>query len=465
MIGELAEYVPYIAKEYGIDPKEVTMVNVDGLSRAVPILPEKLSRKVEKRLNKMNVRLEFNAFVCEVGEDFIEYKRNDKKVRENTNTVIWTAGIESSNVATDSATKLEICQKGGRMETDKYLRALDNEDVFVVGDNMYFIPEGEETAVPQMVENAEHSAKTCAHNIIETVNGSNNFKAYQPKFHGVMVSVGGRYGAARVGTPNFMINLPSWLAMFAKHLINMVYFVQVLGFNKVFSYMKDEFFTIRNKRSFVGGHFSNRGPSFVTVPIRVWLGAVWLFEGIHKVLEGWASSFQLPGFFAGANGYYAYIFNTPASETGAKILINWQNSKILNVISFAAKPLSEAKISDYVFKLDIPLLNWSLDNFVLKYEAIGFTTQRIILLGELLVGILLIVGLFTTLAAAASIILQLMFVTTTGWYLSTVWMFFASFALLFTAGQAFSLDYYVMPWLKEKYKNIPFIKKWYLYND
>ena len=32
---------------------------------------------------------------------------------------------------------------------------------------------------------------------------------------------------ARVGFPNFMINLPSFFAMMAKHMINMIYFVQV----------------------------------------------------------------------------------------------------------------------------------------------------------------------------------------------------------------------------------------------
>src|SRR5699024_7773200 len=106
MIGELAEYVPYVSKEYGVDPKEVTLVNVDGLGRAVPILPEKLSNRVEKRLDKMGVRMEFNSFVCAVGKDFIEYKRGDDILREDAHTVIWTAGIESSDVATESGHSL-----------------------------------------------------------------------------------------------------------------------------------------------------------------------------------------------------------------------------------------------------------------------------------------------------------------------------------------------------------------------
>ncbi len=482
MIGELAEYVPIIAKEYNINTEDVTLVNVDGLGRAVPILPEKLSAKVEKRLIKTGVRLEFNAFVCAVGKDYIEFKRGDDILREETNTVIWTAGIESSSVATESGQALDAAQRGGRVETDEFLRAKGTEDVFVVGDNMYFIPEGQEMPVPQMVENAEHSAGTAAHNITQTLNGTEDFKAYKPSFHGVMVCVGGRWGTARVGLPNFMFNLPSFLAMFAKHFINMVYFVQVLGWNRIFTYMRHEFFTIRNRRSFVGGHFSNRGPSFVSFPIRLWLGIVWAFEGVHKVWEGWFESFQLDQFFWGANNFYEGILNpgassgatdaaTAASDAGgaaestAQIFVNWKVWELFQVIFLSTTTLKEATLDQFAFKVDVPLMNWFVDNVLLANQDVAFFMQRFIVVAEILIGLALIVGLFTTLAAGFSIVLQLMFLTTTGWYLVNAWMFFAAFALLFVGGQALSLDYYVMPWLKDKWRRIPFVSKWYLYHD
>lgn len=55
MAGELAEYVPFLCEEYEIEPSMVSMYNVDVLKRAVPILPEKLSGKVERRLTKMGM--------------------------------------------------------------------------------------------------------------------------------------------------------------------------------------------------------------------------------------------------------------------------------------------------------------------------------------------------------------------------------------------------------------------------
>jgi NADH dehydrogenase len=68
--------------------------------------------------------------------------------------------------------------------------------------------------------------------------------------------IGGRYGVAHVGLPGKFFSLPSFLAMFAKHFIIILYFVQVPAGTGL-SYMKHEFFTIRHRRSFVGGHFSN----------------------------------------------------------------------------------------------------------------------------------------------------------------------------------------------------------------
>ena len=129
-------------------------------------------------------------------------------------------------------------QLTGRIKLDKYLRSVDDENVYVVGDNMLYTPEGSDTPVPQMVENCEQSAKTAARNIAVAITGEGEMEEYKPKFHGVMVCVGGRYGVARVGLPNLMFNLPSFLAMFAKHFINIIYFVQVLGWNKIFSYLK-----------------------------------------------------------------------------------------------------------------------------------------------------------------------------------------------------------------------------------
>lgn len=502
MVGELAEYVPFLCEKYDIDRKEVTMFNVDGLSRPIPNLPEKLSNKVTKRLEKMGVQLLLNATVSAIGTDFIELKKGDKIEHYDAATVIWAAGIQSADITQASGEKLEL-NRGGRIQVDTYLRSTKDENVYVVGDNMYYIPEGEERPVPQMVENAEQSAATAANNIFCAITGKGEMKEYKPSFHGVMVCIGGRYGVAHVGLPNHMFSLPSFLAMFAKHFINIVYFIQVLGWNKIFSYIKHEFFTIRNCRSFVGGHFSNRTPSFLLVPLRVWLGAVWLFEGIMKIVEGWFTGPKLTGFFGGANAWYDSIINATAggaadavtaatgaaeattqvadavsSATGAvadaagavagaigHVLINFDFLGIFKVIFVSGKELAESTISDFAFKLDVPFINWFIDNLILPSDTVQLVMQIIIVVAEILIGLALIGGLFTTPASGVSLALQFMFVCSTGLYLNTVWMLFAGVAVLIGAGRTLGLDYYAMPALKKGWKRIPLVRKLYIYND
>jgi NADH dehydrogenase len=91
--------------------------------------------------------------------------------------------------------------------------------------------------------------------------------------------------------------------------------------------------------------------------------------------------------------------------------------------------------------------------------------QIFIVVAEILIGLALIGGLFTFPAAGFSLILQFMFVTTTGLYLGTFWMIFAGIAVLIGAGRTFGLDYYAMPALKKGWKKIPVVRKSYLYHD
>lgn len=525
MIGELAEYVPILCEKFEIDRSEVTLVNIDGLSRAIPNLPEKLSLKVAKRLDKMGVQLVLNAFVTKVGKDFIEFKRENQVQHSAAGTVIWAAGIQSADITAQAGASLET-QRGGRIQVDQFLRSTKNDNVYVIGDNMYYISEGEERPVPQMVENCEQSADTAAHNIACEIKGKGEMEVYKPAFHGVMVCIGGRYGVAHVGLPNHFFSLPSFFAMFAKHFINIIYFIQVLGWNKIFSYVKHEFFTVRNCRSFVGGHLSNRTPSFLLVPVRIWLGAVWLFEGIMKIVEGWFTSPKLTGFFGGANAWYNSILNpavnggstdgvssatTAAADTAVKavtvavktvkaipvsadaassataaagsaagaasdavgnaaaavghVLVNFNFLGLFKMIFVTGKDLASSTLSDFAFRLDVPAMNWFVNKLILPHDGVQITMQIFIVVAEILIGLALIGGLFTTPAAALSLMLQFMFVCTTGLYLGTFWMVFAGIAVLIGAGRSLGLDYYAMPGLKRLWKKLPIVRKLYVYND
>ncbi len=489
MAGELAEWVPILCEKFEIRREDVTIVDVDVLNRVVPTLSAPSSDKIQRRMEKMGIRIDLGRAVSKIGPDFIEAKRPDGSIdHQTTGTVIWAAGIEAADITASAGSTLENAGRG-RIKTNAHLRSISDPSVYVAGDNAFYIPEGQDRPIAQMVEMAEHAADTVSHNLVVDLFGKDQgikkFSEYEDlntEGHGVMVCVGGRWGAAEVGTDKKKIRLASFFAMFVKHFINMVYFVQVLGWNKVFSYMKHEFFNVRNRRSFVGGHFSNRNPSFVLVLLRVWLGAVWVFEGIMKIVEGWFTNPKMEGFIGGAQAWYDGIFgvvtdggsaatDAASSATGAageavsQALINWNFLGLFKTQFVSAVPVAEATIADYAARLEVPILNDILWNFMIPNNGLQIFMQISIVLAEIIVGLCLMGGLFTTPAAVVSIVLQMMFLSTTGLYMSTVWMIPASIACLFGAGLSFGLDYYLQPPLKRAWKKFGLARKWYLYHD
>lgn len=481
MIGELAEYVPFLCKQFEIDREEVSLYNVDLLTRSVPILPKKLSAKVEKRLAKMGVKQLLGTKVVEIGKDYIVTEKDNVENKAAAGTVIWAAGIESADITSEAAKNLPS-EHRGRIKTDAYLRSVSDQNVFVVGDNTYYIAEGAKASVPQMVENCEQGSAVCANNIYSLITGKKELKEYKPKFHGIMVSIGGRYGVAHVGLPGKLFGLPSFLAMLAKHFINVIYFVQILGWNKIFSYIKHEFLTIRNRRSFLGGHFSNRSPSFLVVPLRLWLGAVWVFEGVMKIAQGWFEKPYLQNFIGETQKWYDGIISSASTVAGAtaadaaagatgsassalETIINWDIFGWFRVLLITSSDWVGMKLDTLALKINIPFMNEIFENSIYTNDNLMITMQIVMVLLEVLIGLALLGGLFTTPACVGTLVLSVMFMTTTGLYFTSIWMIFAAIAIIFTGSRTLSLDYYFMPWLKKQWNKIPFVRKLYIYHD
>ncbi|CAH2213380.1 NAD(P)/FAD-dependent oxidoreductase [Tepidibacter aestuarii] len=355
MIGELGEWKDRLCEDFYIDKEEVKLYVVDGAPKILQILSDNLIKKAEKRLKKLGIEIVTGAGITEVSKDSVTL---GDKGKIDTYTTIWAAGVEGSDILG----KVDIEQKGRkRIVTNDKLQAVDYNNVYVVGDNIFYIVEGQERPVPQMVENAEHSAPLVANNIYKDIKGGEK-KSYKPTFHGCMVCIGSRYGVATVGMPGKMFGMTGFMAMFIKHFINLVYFFQVAGFNKCCSYLLHEFFHTKDNRSFVGGCFAKASSNLWLLPLRIFIGYKWLEQG-HGVI-----------------------------------------------------------------------------------------------------GLLLILGLFTDIALIISIAVAAMTWTSGIATMDMLWYIISGIALI-GSGSTFGLDYYVIPAFKKAWKKIGIIKKSYLYID
>lgn len=490
MAGELAEYKHNLCYQYDIDESEITIKMIEAGNEILPFYPEKLRLKVQQKLEKMGVEVLTGKAVCDVSETNCRF---DESSILDTYTVIWAAGIQGSDLVENVNDVSKT--PNGRIKTNEYLQSIEHDNVYVVGDNIYYVPKNASAPVPQMVENAEHSSHTVAHNIIATLK-SGKLESYEPKFSGSMVCVGGRWGAAYVGKKNPK-QFTGFIAMFIKHFINVIYFIQVLGLHKVWSYAKHEFFIVKHKRSILGGHFSNdrSAPGFFMFPVRLLVGFLWVSSGVSKlpkILEDWKNVFLLPPNPEDAKAYSETSTQTAeavSSATGeATDAIVETTDAVTGATEEAAGEVVEAvtemgwfeelatTLGDYTElsankALPVPkflqdMMNFMYENFFWANDG-GFTTfaavvQSSMIILEIIIGVMFLLGLFTPVAAVLSLAVMVM-IYLSGWsYISIVIFGLISFSCFF-AGNVLGLDYYLLPKVDKFLRKFKLTRKWYLY--
>lgn len=116
------------------------------------------------------------------------------------------------------------------------------------------------------------------------------------------------------------------------------------------------------------------------------------------------------------------------------------------------------------------MVGWSMDAFFYTPDGTQFTqlaslVQGGMIFGEIIFGGMLIIGLFTPVAAIATIAMGCMIWASGMAPTEMLWYLVGGFALIGNSGMVLGLDYYVWPWLREMMKRIPLLRKWYLYVD
>ena len=429
-MGELLEWKRQLCREYGIDRRDVSLIVVEAMCSILPILSERLVKKSERYLLKHGVEIMTDAPIIEVKEDSIVLK-NGKEIP--TRTLIWTCGVQGSGFAAGT----ELTHGGrGRIQVDEYMQSVDYSNVYAVGDNAFYEEpddKGGKKPIPQIVEAALQTAETAAHNILASIDNGEK-KAFKSNYHGFMVSIGARYAVAEIGGSS----MSGFLAMALKHLVNVHYQYGVGGFSRIWTYVMHEFFHVKENRSILGGHLSTKTPTFWLAILRVYLGVIWLIEGIKKIREGWLD----PG-----NNFIVTMpkpEDVPLESTDAV-------SNATQVTQYWPEP---------ILKEPPRIFQWFMNTFI---EPNAYLFQLSIVLIEVAIGLALVAGLFTVLASLGSIFLCFNFILSAMAGTEILWHIFVGIAMFGGAGRAFGLDYYVMPRLKHWWRNTSLARRTHLY--
>lgn len=475
LAGELLERRDVLCPKYHIDAREVRILIIEAKDSILPIFPSKPRKKAEQHLNRMGAEIMLNAMITGAAEGAVFI--GEQTI--HTDTFIWTAGVHGGefssrvnlskghtargecSVATiegihgmagcafDEDERYTVGQRGRILVTD-HMQSVDHKDVYLVGDITWYVED--EHVLPQIVETALQTAETAAKNIIAEIEGKEK-EAFRSNYHGFMVSVGSRYGVAHVlGT-----SLSGFLALAIKHLINLHYLFGLAGVNAVWEYIREEFLTIKDNRSLTRGHLAWKVPVYWVLPLRLFLGAKWLSEGIHHILDGWldpgdggifwvaADAIRLPG---------VVIADATSAASGA----------VADATSAASDAVAEAAV-EYGQPLieALGIYTWFAEHVLSAAPTLAFLLQAGVVVLQVLIGLALIGGLFTFPAAVVSIGFGLMFIAS-GWgNPELLWYIAASIVMLGGAGRGFGLDHYAMPFLKRWWNGRTIAKRFYLY--
>ncbi|MBB5173728.1 FAD-dependent oxidoreductase [Texcoconibacillus texcoconensis] len=426
MVGELVEWKKRLAKDNKIDEDEFTLQVIEAAPTILNMLERKDANKAEAYLQKHGVQIIKDSPIVQVNAESFELKSGETIP---THTLIWTAGVQAN-----SDTKDYGLSKGraGRLNVNGYMEAEGLDNVYVVGDLAYY-EENPGEPIPQIVEAAEQTAHTAAENIIADINGGEKVE-FKGNYHGVMVSIGSRYGVADLNG----IHLSGWFANFVKHLVNLFYFFTLRSGYYMVQYVKHEFFHTKDKRNIFRDMPSRYGNALWSVPLRLFVGGFWLYEGAAKAFgeDSWITN---------------NVVNMP---------FDWLHSD-------ATSGASEWDEGDAAATIISEMPGWfeGIMKIMIPTPEIAVMMQKIVVIAELAIGLALIFGIFTWIASFISAKFIAMFVLTAmlGW--DQLWVLPASIALLNGSGRTLGLDYWVIPGLRNKLGNWWYGKERAIYTD
>lgn len=405
-IGEIAIWVKSLCREYGIKRTEVSLYLIEALPDILNTMEEKNRKKATRYLkNRLKVEVLTNTAITSLDGDKLQFANGDSII---TSTVIWTAGVKACNMTNNmNLPKGHAC----RIEVDEYTLVKGFDNVFAVGDVALFNHEGH--ILPAMVETAIQTGKAAAKNILHSIRGEEK-KKLEPKYHGMMVSVGSYFAVAEI----MGVSLNRLFAVIIKHLVNLHYYFGIGGFELVFRYLKYEFLHKRQDKLMLEAFITRTTMLIWLVPLRLFIGYYWIMEGLKKAWDGWFVIEMLAG---------------RATDAEATASLTEEGHKVFRIIT-------ENTPSWY---------EWIAETFILPYPMLF---QYLIVITEIGLGLAFITGTLTIPAAVVGLGLNVNFLLSTGMYPETYWLIPAQIAMFQDAGKSFGVDYYLMPYLMRQWR-------------
>lgn len=185
-LGELANRIPKLCKEYDIDEDKIKIICVEAAPMVLPGFDSDLVEYAMSQLKSKGVEFQLGTAIKECTEEGITVSKGEGEFEIKAGTVIWSAGVKGNSVIENSG----FDANRGRVKVNADLRLPGYEDVFVIGDCSLFISEETNRPYPPTAQIAMQQGAQCAKNLLALIRGNEQPGHFKPDIKGTVCSLG-----------------------------------------------------------------------------------------------------------------------------------------------------------------------------------------------------------------------------------------------------------------------------------
>lgn len=223
-VGELANRVPELCKEFDIDKSQVRMVVLEGAPTVMPGFDETLVDYAINSLESRGVEIITGALIRECKPESVVYEKDGDQFEIPSMNVIWAAGVKANSIVEKSGFQTIR----GKVAVRRDMRTPEYDNVFVVGDCALIIDPESGKPYPPTAQMAIQEAEIVAENIKLLVDGKEKLHELTPQIRGTVASLGDQDA---IGVIFNGYKLYGWKASVMKKLIDNRYLFKLGGFN------------------------------------------------------------------------------------------------------------------------------------------------------------------------------------------------------------------------------------------
>lgn len=191
LVGELADALPKLAAEAGIDYGQVEIYNIEAMPGILPGFDSELVKVAYESLQARGVRFMTGVPIVAVEDGKVHLKTGEVI---SAQTIIWTGGVRGNQIVVDSGLESDA---RGRAKVDAYLRSVSYPDVFVIGDAA-LVPGEDGRPLPPTAQLAWQMGAFCARALAAELS-NRPVEPFKPAMMGSIASLGRKEAVGKVG--------------------------------------------------------------------------------------------------------------------------------------------------------------------------------------------------------------------------------------------------------------------------